>query len=372
MNQKPLLTSTTHSKPTLKPELAAALASLEVQLDQELARYRRTRNTSRTPSQVRVKPVSQKEQLTTINSTANNKPAAVTITSSPQQESTPNKANIPSVSVPNTHIEVPPIPSPPPSEVTTETLSSGNASIVPTVVAANQNDTPTMPPEPDDYLESSEALLRSLTEEPQQKRANNNDSLLSPLGIGSMLLLLVASLTLGYVIFNPQSLSLFSFGTKSSSSKVNTDVSNKNTTQPQQQLTPVPKYPNLATDEFPEVNNPNDVVNLKPKARPTPTPLPIPTSPAQPLQEPSTVNTTPTPTPIPLAEIKPSADGFYHVVIDNQGSDALAQARKVVPDAYLSPDGKLIYVGALKTQEEVEKQLQQLLALGIKARIQQP
>jgi hypothetical protein len=56
MSQNQLVESGHQSSktPGLKPALAAALSCLEVQLDQELARYRRTRTAFKTPSQPRI------------------------------------------------------------------------------------------------------------------------------------------------------------------------------------------------------------------------------------------------------------------------------------------------------------------------------
>jgi hypothetical protein len=321
------------------------------------------------------------------------------------QDATVLQANTPSASV---EVETPQsmpaattvnteIQNPPKVEVIdkTDTPNKENGSIVPAVVKSDKTEnTPSddTPKQPDDYLESSEALLRSLTEEqPQKRKPSNSDNLLSPLGIGSMLLLLVASLTLGYVIFNPKSLSVFGFGGKSQPNSPptasTTNVKNTEKTKPETPTTPIPKYPNLATDEFPEVNDPNDVVGLKPKPKPTPTAIPSPVAariPANPLLAPiqqaqplpgqmPTPKATTSPKPeLPLTEVKPSADGFYHIVIDNQGANAFASARVVVPDAYFSPDGKLIYLGALKTKEQVKQQMQLLQSKGIKARVQQP
>ena len=59
MNNNPLVNSANSSAKTsgLKPALATVLASLEVQLDQELARYRRTRIGSRVPNQPRLQNI---------------------------------------------------------------------------------------------------------------------------------------------------------------------------------------------------------------------------------------------------------------------------------------------------------------------------
>ena len=69
------------------------------------------------------------------------------------------------------------------------------------------------------------------------------------------------------------------------------------------------------------------------------------------------------------ADIKPSADGFYHVVVDNLGVASVTQAQQVVPDAYISDDGKLIHLGALKTKERAQKLLTELKSKGLEAKI---
>lgn len=115
-------------------------------------------------------------------------------------------------------------------------------------------------------------------------------------------------------------------------------------------------------------------INPLPEAQPLPTLDPSLASSLQPLPQ---ATTTPPPAmsdapPPAIAEIKPSADGRYHIVIDNQNSNALNAARKVVPDAYLSPSSTLIYLATVKTKEEAQQRLKQLQAKGIQARIQQP
>ncbi len=455
MTQNPLNDSGTHQSsktPGLKPALAAALASLEVPLDQELARYRRTRsalvsNQSRVASYMS----NQSQPLTAISTTSGTTQSSVTEI----------KTNLPPVSVPVNHqgtpapatakIDVPPAASsvavnpeikPAPATAKTEEVNNLNvtstsdsakaqtqlpppppnfsSSIVPAVVKNTKSENllqaDDTPKHPDDYLESSEALLRSLTEEQLEtkKPSNSSDSLLSPLGIGSMLLLLVASLTLGYVVFNPKTLPQWNLGKlfngNSSPAPENTEEVGSNTKpQIQPPSTSIPKYPNLAAQEFPEVRDPNDVVGLQPKVQPTiaavPNPVvrqnpanpqaalpgantalkptnPIALAPVPTLQSLPPLNLPPTstaktsPKPIttslkPNAEIKPGTDGFYHIVIDNKGA-AFTSARQVVPDAYLSLNKELIYLGAFKTKEQVKQQMQLLQARGIKARVQQP
>jgi hypothetical protein len=214
-----------------------------------------------------------------------------------------------------------------------------------------------------------------------------------------MLLLLVASLTLGYVVFNPKTLPQLNLsrlfnGNSSPSTENPQPIANNPQTQLQPELTPIPKYPNLAAKEFPEVRDPIDVVGLQPKVQPTPSfpanPIAIQTPVVPPVTNPlpetqplPTLNPSPspslqpipeataTPTP-PSAEIRPSADGLYNIVIENQSSNILNEARRVVPDAYLSRNSKLIYLATVKTKQEAQQRLKQLQAQGLKVRVQQP
>jgi hypothetical protein len=428
MSQKPIIDPGTQSSktPGLKPALAAALTSLEVQLDQELSRYRRTRTGPRTLKPPRIVNIHSLPQQLTAMTTALEEPPSSTATANnipPISGSDTLEEEAVPVTVQTEDVDHLNLPFTSESETMTNPATA-ISSIVPATAQANQGtnllepDNPPTPP--DDYLESSEALRRSLTDEPSptRKPTTTNDSLLSPLGIGSMLLLLLASLTLGYVAFNPKVLSQFKIsnlfnGNASSTANQPPEVESNSAPPPQPPLTPIPKYPNLAAKEFPEVRDPSDIVGLQPRVPAIPTTLPNPVLQPQPVnpadlapaprvlpQSPtgvvpaprtlpqSAINPSPTPsteiaqqqakptpTPTPTKfnpDIKPAADGFYHIVTDNQGDRSLAKVRQVIPDAYLSLDNKLIYLGALKTPEQVQRQLQFLQSKGIKARVQQP
>ncbi|MEA5549753.1 hypothetical protein VB713_01945 [Anabaena cylindrica UHCC 0172] len=397
MSQNPIIDSGTQppNQSGLKPVLSTALASLEVQLDQELTRYRRTRSGFRPPKQVGVETyMSNQPQQNGMTATLGKTQSAVEVNTNPIPQESPSPGIDKQEEIDHFHLSS----SQESSKTETPADPKSISSIVPTKVKASENQA-LLPSEdtskqPDDYLESSEALLRSLTEEqpPTKKSSNSSDSLLSPLGIGSMLLLLLASLTLGYVVFNPKTLPQLNlsklFNVTSSPNTVNPEITESNAPPiAVPEITPIPKYPNLAAREFPEVKDPNDVVGLKPKVQPTPTAIPQPIAvqtPKNPVIPQTSVPPVPpvtpvTPTPQPQStatsptlneEIKPSSDGFYYVVVDNQGKGALTAARQVVPDAYLSPNQKYIYLGALKTKEEVKLRLQQLKAKGIKASVQ--
>ncbi|AFY54005.1 hypothetical protein Riv7116_1443 [Rivularia sp. PCC 7116] len=441
MSENPLYYSGNQtSKPSnLKPALSAALASLEVQLDEELARYRRTRITRRTPTPKSLGSlIAGKPQVQNAISAANSKnqqsltaeEAAAYIrqqqvgSSAKEIKSeikTPPPPPVPAASPEvtfnkNNNSEIPlsetvasqeqAVPFP---EATTKAQNqsipetANQSSIVKAVTNGNipQDNIPTpkdTTKQPDDYLESSEALLRSLQEEQQQpqtkKPKNNNDSLLSPLSIGSMALLLVSSITFGYIIFNLNNLPSLSFG---GLFKRNQEVGSENTENvsdiksDEPKLTATSRNPNLAKNELPDINNIDDIAGATPRAKPTTAAKPstpvtsqasrVATPQATVEQMSPTVATNtpatpvteaqPAPTPQNLDDIKPSSGGFYNVIVDNTGNN-LAEAKKVIPDAYLSPEGKYVYLGAFKSKKRLKDHLELLKQKGITARVEEP
>ncbi|MDB9523893.1 hypothetical protein PN480_18365 [Dolichospermum circinale CS-1225] len=237
----------------LNPTLAIALASLEFQLDQELTRYKSNRNFTTPTISLNVKNRTESEEKIICNNT---------------QISTVNHYQ----ELVNHEIE----------NNLTPTKLEKSSSIVNTKIQSTQHETfllTHIPKQPDNYLESSEALLRSLmVQEPQHPKTFTTSSfrnfVLSPLGIGSMLSLLLTTLTLGYLVLNSKNLSFnFSnlFNSNSPHTTKNTELIDHNsqsTTKPKTTL--VPKYPNLATQEFRQLRDTKDIVDLTPKVKPTP------------------------------------------------------------------------------------------------------
>jgi hypothetical protein len=383
MNSNPLIDSAKSSqKIALNPVLTTALASLEVQLDQELTRYRRTRKTTRKQAAGSVESYIRYEKTALLNDIQ--LPNVHTIPSENPLSTTETEVFNSAQKFPSQEIEENP------TSPNSEKLSS---SLVITKIQPADNptllQTSDTPKEPDNYLESSEALLRSLTAEQTKipTSPHSRDSVLSPVGIGSMLLLLLASLALGYVVLNPKNLSQLNLSKFLNSDSLPTAENTEIPPSTESSVTPIAKYPNLATQEFRQVRDPKDIVGLTPKVRPTPqitsTPLAIqpPITPVSPLPTlpplPSRVLSTPLPMPTsaslpPIEDVKPSANGYYYIIADHQGDQTLAAAKQVVSDAYLSPNQKFIYLGALKTKDDVKRRLQELEAKGIKGRVQQP
>ncbi len=390
-----LESAATSSTTTLQPLLKAALSSLEVELNEELTRYRRRRG-QKTPSRLeQISP--QTTELLDVISIDNDLPeSALPKSHSTKQEFVREEFTHP---IPDTQQPIQPEPL---SNAIVHTQVNApepqEAGLLDTTMSNTH-----LPP--DDYLESSEALLRSLTEEhPEHSRrtAKSTDRLLSPLGIGSMLLLLLASATLGYVAMNPVKLPNL-FAAKPVADNPNPPEAGITPPAPEQVVpTPILKAPNLANREFVDVNL-DTIPVLQPKSSISPTPKPIVPTPAKKIVKPTVIQTLPispvqtlppvilppaapplaappltppikstsTPPPKPLAKVLPSTDGYYHVVADNNSDRTLADVRKVVADAYTSPKGTIIYLGAVKTAEEAEKLIQQLQSKGIKARVSQ-
>ena len=118
------------------------------------------------------------------------------------------------------------------------------------------------PPDPDGYLESSEELLKSIEEEAPfrvRRRADLLDLLLTPLGVGSMLLLLLSSATLGFLIMNPGTLSaLFSpdadLAANPASPNPSSPISGPLMRVPTTPINSAPPSPDLSAEEFRDVN----------------------------------------------------------------------------------------------------------------------
>lgn len=296
-----------------------------------------------------------------------------------------------------------------------------------TAVATNLVSEPSAPSEfsdaPEDYLESSEELLRGIAEaEAVDRRVEREssllDSLLTPLGIGSMLLLLLSSATLGYVIMHPSSLGGLTARKPDNSSTATAGE------RVAPSASPLPDSPNLAAEEFVDLNlnslstlpgatAPPEVLPPSPTATvPNPTAVspgdpgsiatapmsepppmsnpasePVPASSAsapivppdpQPVyvQPSAPVSVAPLPpvAPVPAADANPSPRGnYYYVVTPYNGDPSLESAREAVPDAYVRnfEAGASVQLGAFSEADRAEELIQQLQEQGIPAEVYQ-
>jgi hypothetical protein len=390
-------------KLSLDPILQKAIASLDLQIDTELARYRKKRsqeNDSPNPNP-KIQQVSYPSSWVDLNTVS-----YIPVSSIPTQEKGLGAEN---------QIKPRKKASKTPSSPDLPSFGKGvdpeqKAEIISSLVhqpkpetEADQETTTQKPPE--DYLESSEKLLQTLAEPTTKKKSDNNSiikQLLTPLGVGSILLVLATSALLGSVFLTPEMLSKLNL---SQILKTQENTPDSNTDQPvttsQIQQPTIPNSPNLATEEFVPINletlsflEPKTTIVPTPPPSPTktttavaPAPTPIPTQPkttvlpaeagtsnlANALLPPSLRPQSPPPTldrvtiaPLPSLPTTPTATSFY-VVAEYKGDPSLESARRLIKDAFVRdfPQGKRIQVGFFPTQAEAEKFANNLKSKGL-------
>ncbi|MCC5899283.1 MAG: hypothetical protein JJU32_15380 [Phormidium sp. BM_Day4_Bin.17] len=243
---------------------------------------------------------------------------------------------------------------------------------------------------------------------------------LTALGVGSVLLFLAATATLGYVLVNPESLSqlglerFFARETAAEGDGEDTTTSSETGSRP----TRLPTSPDLAAEEFVQLDL-STLSRLDPETRsplvtPPPTPedpspaaatAPTPSEPTEPAentldnisalltpeatdesQAPASDSPTETPEasqqtateessdPPPTIDRDANYGGFIFVVVDyNNQVSTLERVREQVPDAYLRefPDGVKVQVGAFDDIPSAESLVNRLQEDGISARVYQ-
>ena len=478
MSQNTTIESTTPSlsNPSIHPVLQAALGSIDVQLEEELARYRRQRagRPVMQPSGLGRHQIRKPLDLIAVDQgTKKTQRPALGMSTAPQisfplvmvnpsqaatspQEtsrepmgqpessfSTPSDSAAPLVAASGVNTDAWDAAEDVRDQLTsTEKPAEAKGGLVP--LAASQA-------QPEDYLESSEKLLRSLDQQEAPPRSQKRliDRVLTPLGVGSILLLLLSGATGAYIFKNPSTLSALNpnrwFGSKATTTAQQpTELAPAKTT-PSENL-PTIKGPNLAAEEFPEVGL-DTLSHLEPSPTPTQPVVPsqpegsgsgvtqqappvIPNSalpgsssdissallpsPGQPETIPSTVapiaplpalpTVAPKGNPSNLSSVNSrpllapttpvtkqnskassaatqqaatpaSAKGNFYYVLMNYSSDRdLAQAKTIVPDAYVQnvPEGKRIYMGAFKRESQAKTLVETLKKQGINASIYRP
>ncbi|HEY9808172.1 MAG TPA: hypothetical protein V6D13_02425 [Halomicronema sp.] len=385
----------------LKPALIAALTNLDIKLEEELPRYRRERRRELAQvGRVITAAQSQQPELIYLNATGGRTNPSEPVELPPP----PLSQEIKTGPQPNTPTALPPAPSQPqlPTGLTVRNESQ--------TIAEQHN-----PGEK--YLESSEQLIKTLAEDdPKQPPRKPSESLLSPLGIGSMLLFLMASISLGYVISKPANLAHLTGNRPSNKPNPTPNTTPSTATTPVANVSPVPISPNLAAREFVEVNL-DTLSNLNPKTTPPPTPkpttqtAPVPvTIPNVPLGSITPTTASPAPTnslnklsstllppakqPLPAPTKKPTAsrtplpaatvtltpkptsnsDDYYYVVTDYTDPLSLEKALQFVGDAYTRefPSGTLIQLGAYNDAETAKTVVTELQRQGLSAKVYRP
>lgn len=442
----------------INPAIQAALASLDVQLEEELAHYRRQqagrpitshrglgRNQIRKPLQlisldneteearqpapemsnaapkisIPLKLVNLKPEVVPIQET----PSDVSETSEPDNQTETasgtgevklisSKFNVVDRTATGTSETGEPLPFEQRADVGGELVHSAAA------------ETP-----PEDYLESSQQLLQSLTEE--EVSNNSPEDLthkqLNPLGIGVALFLLLCCASVAYTIYDPSILADLGIESFFGQSRLKTAQK----PAPGAEDSTISNIPNLASEEFPDVNR-NTLSLLE--ASPTPTPSSVPpssdlskltTTESQPSSTPnqsgakssSNLSQVLLPPPLPptltppaavppasnsssvleetqqsappaaasereasptpesaQASPEPTRDKYYYVLIDYDDEGTLESARKIVPDAYVRnlPEGTKIQMGAFNTEADATSLVNRVQQEGISASIYRP
>jgi len=440
---------TTSSHHALKPALQAVLGSLDVLLEEELARYRHqragrpipsTRNFGHRHPQKTIDLISvdanEGRESSQYSDLSTSSPSPTKQRSAPLSEENTSDRNAAFAGTSNVqpsladkdNAEEPRVEQAPSFSPITKVSSS--ASQTPdrgTLVRTSPANTA-----PDDYLESSEQLLQSLAEDSPapSKHRSLFGNLLTPISMGSLLLLLVFSAILGYVWMNPSSISHLSLDRffKSTGAGGTTDPETASNSAES-----LPDRPNLATQEFVDLDlstlsllKPEGSTTLPPipplpeqpvasvTAPPAPTrsprlapsppsnavvpslpsntvesPLPPPEQPPISSPKPSPVASLPSvslsppsatesPFPSPAAALppSPSKDSYYYVITDYINERSLKLAQEAVPDAFVSPafpelNRAPIQLGAFDTETSALRLTEQLQQRGIPARIYQ-
>lgn len=363
-------------KRALNPVVKAALSSLDISLEEELKRYERNRTKYK---------ISRSSRQSSTSSTGDPEPEAFTpVESKPEVDLAPASTMI---HQPDTTIQ----------EGDLADLASS-----------------TTPPE--DYLESSEQLLNSLGEATPvaTSRASRKNAFLTPLGISSVLMMLAAGALVATALLKPQSFESVSQLFRGETGFQNSGQQEPTAAKQPQAENNLPIVPDLTEKELKDLNLeelPSLEGSTKPAPAPkspvnssqvnTPTQIPSPSVSATdsnlsqvllpPIQQPPTTqpsltplpspNTIPTaPAPVatapPAIEIAPAPtkSDYYYTLVNYTDASSLAQARTVVPDAYVRKFaiGSRIQMGAFLSQRDAQRLVDQLKAQGIEASVYRP
>ncbi len=251
LTDESLILTASSTRVVLDPTLRRALGVLDARLEDELARYRRYRAGKRlTPSSV---SALQRSMAVAAPAPARRLPTPVAamapVAAAPKIAPTPMVSDRPSVIAQSTIADeditlnqtpgAPPLPPRTPHSFQNNAQNIAQNAVAPLTTSAlvltppvvddtaaiadqrlitpddlpqygfiTDNDFATDASAPNDYLESSEELLRSLAQEEATVAAERSvlEGLLTPFGVGSMLLMLLGSGMFGYLIMNPASL----------------------------------------------------------------------------------------------------------------------------------------------------------------------
>ncbi len=386
----------------LNPKLKAVLASLDVQIEDELTRYRRYRR--------RTQPQGQGLSKTKMGGNTQTQNLEMQSGANTREEI---KSELPEAEKLG-ESKSPESSTPERSPIFIAPSSPGSLTIGKTELQEETAATES-PKGLNDYLESSERLVKSL-EGPTQAKPKQRSlaaSLFTPLGIASMLLFMLSCTVLGSAFIYGKNQNYLGLGDlldgKTPSGEAENAENVETASEGETGAGELPKSPLSRQQDFVELDletlgtvNPNPVsipsLSLTPSIPPPISGtirVPSGSNPgansgglndlgtsllpqtAQPNGSQPQLNVPPQrpvapPKPAAPAKVQTpieSADGWFYVVQEYAGENSLAQAREAVPDAYIrqTTDGPKIQMGALLDAESAKQLLKELEEQGISA-----
>ncbi len=247
------------------------------------------------------------------------------------------------------------------SKVQPESSSSAgkNGELGEAAIARNNVEEHSKEEVPQDYLQSSEELLQELNNSenynvgstvakpPEKTKSSWRNYLLTPLGIAGIVIFLLSGTLLSLILINLGEITSRQASTPTETTEDDSlppppKKEEATAETPEESSPEIPNRPNLANDEFIELDTDN-LVEAQPKE-----------------PEPST----------------PSCGGnFYCVMVENPTQTEYNQTLQVTGDGYLRefPEvGKVLQVGAFDTEARAEELVQRLEQQGISATIYKP
>ncbi|MEM6253413.1 MAG: hypothetical protein AAF821_10870 [Cyanobacteria bacterium P01_D01_bin.156] len=395
------------------PQLESVLQNLNVNLEDELTRYRRQRHGRvPPPPPPRRKAQRQTIDLISVSATPSEPATSSPPSASPVPPPPPPNPFLKGQSVDDTDVDLPDLAAltePPQQELETSAYEDevlGDTSLpVHTSEAA-----------PDDYLESSEELLKSLADEQADPESlpepyspdRKNNSLLK---LAGLVLVLLAGVGVGFAITYPSQVQklrsqLFP-GDTSPDAVTSSEEPAEATTESIPQESPDPEPPpasdtgnykppgpDLSQREFVEldleslstldVDGATPTAPVPPLSNPAQSPLPQPNTTSPATSAPNTTVTAEAPstpvTPVPAGEA-PSGDSptsapvpapvatgpNFYVVTSYTGDASLNKAREFVPDAFIRnfKAGARIQLAAFDNRAQAEDQVAALTQQGM-------
>ncbi|MEM9806666.1 MAG: hypothetical protein AAF959_15445 [Cyanobacteria bacterium P01_D01_bin.56] len=412
-DKSPVPDGTTPNNP-IAPQLERALQNLNVNLEDELTRYRRQRH-GRVPPPPPPRRKAQRQTIDLISVSAEpavSPPPPPSAAAPPTPPPPPPNPFLRGEPTPDSELELPDMDQLLDPQQLEEPDLTADENSAPTDAGLPVHATDTAP---EGYLESSEELLKSLADEqtapesvPEPYSPDRKSN--SLLKLAGLVLVLLAGIGVGFAITYPSQLQrlrsqLFPGSSSPDTTTTEAETEASSTSGNPEDTTPSgeadtsaggykPPGPDLSQREFVEldleslstldVDGTTPSAPVPPLSNPAQSPLPQPgTTPSTNQNEQTTDNTIPSPTepaatnstatPTPTTSAAaptpaPTATGSnFYVVASYTGDDSLNKAREFVPDAFIRNfnAGARIQLAAFDNQAQAEDQVAALTQQGM-------